>query len=225
MNSEILTVGDFSELINSFLFLHGRASGKNFIQTEYPPSAPLIKKYAASMLHTLLLDIFSEPDEKSWDSALELQDLYECRVCTAHIAQVYCKGIIPAFAQGIFGSHEPVSQNEALMYLNRAFFRDQRVLPAPMKKEGIQILSLQSFNGTVSALAKKKIVCIGDSESFLPNGIDHIAISFSELRLNPYSVSDDLSIPIFVCGENGYFNRIAANILKEYGFRSVSLVI
>lgn len=225
MNSGTVTVGDLSELINSFLLLHGRAADKNFIQTEYPPSSPLIKRYAASMLHSLLLDIFSEPDEKNWDSALELQDLYECRVCTAHIAQVYCKGIIPAFSQGVFGSHEPVSQNEALMYLNRAFFRDQRVLPPLPKKDGLQILNRQSFNETVSALAKKKIVCIGDVECSLPKGLDHIAISFSELRLNPYSVSDDLSIPIFVCGENEYFNRIAADILTEYGFRSVSLII
>lgn len=225
MNSGIVTVGDLSELINSFLFLHGCAAGKNFTQTEYPPSSPLIKRYAASMLHSLLLDIFSEPDEKNWDSALELQDLYECRVCTAHIAQVYCKGIIPSFALGVFGSHEPVSQNEALMYLNRAFFRDQRVLPPIPKKEKLKILNRQSFNEAVSTLAKKKIVYICDTESFLPNGIDHIAIPFSELRLNPYSVSNDLSIPIFICGENEYFNRIAADILTEYGFRSVSLVI
>ena len=36
------------------------------------------------------------PDLKDISKAYELTDLFDCRVCATHVAQVYCRGIMDA---------------------------------------------------------------------------------------------------------------------------------
>ena len=54
------------------------------------------RKTAAVLLHIFLLTELKEPDESDISGASILRDLYDCRVCVNHIAQVYLKGIMEA---------------------------------------------------------------------------------------------------------------------------------
>lgn len=55
---------------------------------------PLTRRSAAVILHRFLLKVLAEKDEEDISCAKELRDLYDCRVCVNHIAQVYAKGIM-----------------------------------------------------------------------------------------------------------------------------------
>ena len=59
---------------------------------------PLLRKNAARILHMYMLKVLKEPDEAtdgpSWKV---LRDIFDCRVCANHVAQVYDKGIMDGF--------------------------------------------------------------------------------------------------------------------------------
>ena len=56
----------------------------------------LNKKTAARIIHNFMQKELNIPDSPDIEKAKELLDLYTCRVCTNHIAQVYVKNIMPA---------------------------------------------------------------------------------------------------------------------------------
>lgn len=49
---------------------------------------------AAVMLHKYLLEVAGIPDLEDISAAAVLKDLYDCRKCVNHIAQVYLRGIM-----------------------------------------------------------------------------------------------------------------------------------
>ncbi len=51
---------------------------------------------AALMLHKYLLEVAGIPDLEDISAAAVLKDLYDCRKCVAHIAQVYLRGLMTA---------------------------------------------------------------------------------------------------------------------------------
>ena len=79
---------------------------------------PLDRKTAAKTVHEYLLNTMAEADSDHWKKAEALKDLYDCRTCAAHIAQVYVKGIMaashngaePVFAGSTLISHEEAAQ-------------------------------------------------------------------------------------------------------------------
>lgn len=54
----------------------------------------ILRKDAARILHLYLKKISHIKDEENISKASVLKDLYDCRVCADHIAQVYLKGIM-----------------------------------------------------------------------------------------------------------------------------------
>ena len=56
------------------------------------------RKSAATLIHIFLREVLKEPDEASdGPSRRVLRDIYDCRVCANHVAQVYDKGIMDAY--------------------------------------------------------------------------------------------------------------------------------
>jgi len=86
---------------------------------------PMDRRHVAKSVHEYLLNTLGEKDEENWDSAKELQDLYDCRVCVTHIAQVYVKGIMPALLPDdkIWGTREPVDSEELAEIVSRLIYR------------------------------------------------------------------------------------------------------
>ena len=58
------------------------------------PDDYITRKAAARIIHHTLLYLLDEIDVSDIRPANALVDLYDCRTCVLHIAQVYCKGIM-----------------------------------------------------------------------------------------------------------------------------------
>lgn len=78
------------------VFLRGRREGWLEAEDELFAMHPIARKNIARILHMYLLKVKGIPDLKNIDPAHELKDLYDCRVCANHVAQIYCRGIMPA---------------------------------------------------------------------------------------------------------------------------------
>ena len=61
---------------------------------------------AALMLHKYLLEVAGIPDLEDISAAAVLKDLYDCRKCVAHIAQVYLRGLMTAVRYPLPGGKE-----------------------------------------------------------------------------------------------------------------------
>lgn len=56
----------------------------------------ITRKNIARIIHMYLLKQKRIPDLQDISKAFELRDLYDCRVCANHVAQIYLRGIIGA---------------------------------------------------------------------------------------------------------------------------------
>ncbi len=107
------------------------------ILSDIPKEVDITKKQAAIIAHEYIKKILHIEDEDDITAANQLRDLYDCRVCAHHIAQVYCKGImgamIDATAAGthelpmLFGVNEPLSEAEASTIAERISFLYENV--------------------------------------------------------------------------------------------------
>ncbi len=131
------------------LLEYGRQRGWLEPQDLLEAEKPLLRRQAARILHEFLRKECGEADEADWGSAGELADLYDCRVCVNHVAQVYAKGImgpvscsmegvretserVPEENQEkikIFGMEKKVSHREAAVITARALDRKRRRKP------------------------------------------------------------------------------------------------
>ena len=78
------------------IFIRGRRAGWLEAEDELDPEQDIARKQQARILHMYLLKEKKIPDLKDISKAYELKDLFDCRVCANHVAQVYCRGIMDA---------------------------------------------------------------------------------------------------------------------------------
>lgn len=95
-------------------------------QDESHPENPLNRQTAARILHEFLRIECGLDDLQNVSSATKLKDLYTCRVCTNHIAQVCARGFMhPQEIQTsekeeqIFNHLEVMKKSEALEILQK----------------------------------------------------------------------------------------------------------
>ena len=84
------------------------------------PDEPVERRSVAEILHNYIRIILQIKDEEDIKEAYILKDLFDCRVCANHIAQVYLKGIMDATdvdGLHIFNVFGKVSEEEAEKYL------------------------------------------------------------------------------------------------------------
>lgn len=86
---------------------------------------PLLRKNAARIIHEFMRLELREADLEDVSSANKLRDLYDCRVCTKHVMQVYAKGIMEGYYASdtlyLFGMNEFVSKTEMSEIMTRIF--------------------------------------------------------------------------------------------------------
>lgn len=70
--------------------------------------SPLTKKIAARILHEFMLRIMGLKD-LDWGDAVNLKDIYDCRVCANSVAQVVRRGLMKESRPSIFGMDEVLS--------------------------------------------------------------------------------------------------------------------
>lgn len=79
---------------------------------ERHPQAPLNRQTAARIIHMFLLIECGLQDLSDITPATNLKDLYTCRACANHIAQVYCRGIMGANEDSFFNHLELMTGRE-----------------------------------------------------------------------------------------------------------------
>ncbi len=79
------------------------------------------RRNAARIIHEFLRVQCGEADEKNWREAEKLTDLYHCKVCAKHVAQVYLKGIMPAKEETRFQLLSSIDEAEAKGIVSRMF--------------------------------------------------------------------------------------------------------
>lgn len=77
------------------VFGRGRKEGWLDAEDEVFKDKPITRKNAARICHMYLLKV-SKINDLDICGAEKLKDLYDCRVCANHIAQVYLRGIMDA---------------------------------------------------------------------------------------------------------------------------------
>lgn len=70
------------------------------------------RRNAARIVHEFLRIELKEQDERNIRKANVLTDLYDCKVCANHIAQVYLKGIMPSKEPTRFQLLMKIDENE-----------------------------------------------------------------------------------------------------------------
>lgn len=134
-----ISVGDFvsrlfaikhKEIAQDKLLRYGHFRGWLEDSDERFPQAPLNRQTAARIIHQFMKIECGLSDLSDITPALVLKDLYTCRVCTNHIAQVYTRKIMKGEPDLSSGSDSPsiffnhlalVSESEALKILEELF--------------------------------------------------------------------------------------------------------
>ena len=117
----MITVGEFASrlfgllkkpLELSDLLRFGHFRGWLEDSDEAHPEAALNRQTAARITHEFMRIELNIPDLADISPAAKLKDLYTCRVCANHIAQLYCRGIMDAKKE------EPDSTDSSVLFFN-----------------------------------------------------------------------------------------------------------
>lgn len=128
MDNRNITVLEFVSMLMPVenVLEYGRTKGWLEDEDQRFPHNLLNRRTAARILHQFMKIEKNIPDETDISKAEELKDLYTCRVCANHIAQMYVKGIMNACEtefEGqivtIFNHLELVTEAEALSYIKK----------------------------------------------------------------------------------------------------------
>ncbi len=88
--------GSAASLTLCELLRYGHFRGWLEDSDERHPESMLNRQTAARIIHQFMVVELHVPDSTDISAAEKLRDLYTCRVCANHIAQVYARGIMGA---------------------------------------------------------------------------------------------------------------------------------
>ena len=117
-----ISIGDFIRLLKDSYDMED-VSFESFRKRgwiEEEAEEMLDRRTAAMLIHLFMRDMLGIEDIRNINEAYKLRDLFDCRVCAGHIAQVYLRGIIDAEMIGdmyIFDSFRGVTSEEALGWI------------------------------------------------------------------------------------------------------------
>ena len=185
------------------------------------------RKTAARILHQFMRFELHEPDESNISHASKLQDLYDCRICTGHIIQVYVKGLMDGYLNAnnrlIFGMNDVISNKEAIQIVKRLWDSKYRY----QKKSDFMPSNIITISHDIAMLqlrAEKGILLIDvrpTHEFEKSHMADASNIPLTEILKNPYTVSPQRDKKIFLYCSEGYQSNIAAQCLLDAGYEKV----
>lgn len=220
---EYVTVRQFVGLLEKIG--NDAGTGRMDYDAAQQPEELINRRTAAGLIHDALLRA-GETDEEQTDAALCLKDLYACRTCVNHIAQVYVKSIMKEWDDGIFGVDELITYREAEDMLQRAADRQLRRKPKPPARAGWTTILWPEAEQMLRADRRILLVDVRSGEEY---GQGHrkgsINVPLQVLFRNPYCVCADRAAVLFLYCSRGYMSRIAAGLLAEAGYQKVYVVL
>ena len=124
--------GSTASLILSELLRYGHFRGWLEDSDERHPETLLNRQTAARIIHQFMVVELHVPDIADISAAEKLRDLYPCRVCANHIAQVYVRGIMGA--EEISEVSVATQNNLIFNHLGRMSYREVQKIISSIKK-------------------------------------------------------------------------------------------
>lgn len=182
---------------------------------------PIERRTAAKVVHAFLRLEWGEADEADWGAAGRLKDLYDCRVCANHVAQVYAKGIMTALSGDVFGMREALGREEAAEIAKR--LTDRRRRRPPLGTGADSVPSRRLTRGQALALTREDaraiLVDVRSREAYAKGHLDGaVNVPLSVLLEDPDAVTADRTVPLLLYCDGGYRSEAAAGRLAEAGF-------
>lgn len=153
-DDEEITVGEFVEMVwglrtgcggvtlgeeasasltQSELLRYGHFRGWLEDSDERYPESFLNRQTAARIIHQFMVVELHMSDVADISAAEKLRDLYTCRVCANHIAQVYARGIMGA--EEVLSSDAAATQSILIFnHLGRMSYREVQKIISSIKK-------------------------------------------------------------------------------------------
>lgn len=203
------------------LWRRGMEKGWLEEQERLEAEKPIERRTAAKIAHMFLRREWGEADEADWGAAKRLKDLYDCRVCANHVAQVYAKGIMAALSGEVFGMREALGREEAVEIAKR--LTDRRRRRPPLGTETDSAPSRWLTRGRALALAagdaRAILVDVRSREAYAKGHLDGaVNVPLSVLLEDPDAVTADRTALLLLYCDGGYQSEAAAGRLAEAGF-------
>lgn len=182
---------------------------------------PIERRMAAKIVHEFLRRECGEADEADWGAARRLKDLYDCRTCVNHVAQVYAKGIMAGLSEDVFGMREDLQMEEAAEIAERLTDRKRRRPPLDAGKGGVlsRSISLEQALALTRGDSGAVLVDVRTKEAYAREHLNGaVNIPFSVILEDPGAVTADQAALLLLYCDGGYQSEIAANRLAEAGY-------
>lgn len=220
-----LTVGQFAGMLEKIVYHADKGTGRVVYDVPQLPEEFIKRRTAAGMIHQALL-CAGEEDEESIEAALCLKDLHTCRTCVSHIAQVYVKGIMTEWSDGVFGTEGQITYKEAAEILQRVTNRQLRRKPELSVRIGWTTIMWQEAEQMLKEDRRILLVDVRSEEEYeQEHRKGSINVPLKTLFRNPYCVCTDRAAVLFLYCQRGYKSRIAAGLLAQAGYGNVYVIL
>lgn len=185
-------------------------------------SNPIERRSAARIVHEVLLTEISERNEVEWSAAEKLRDLYSCRTCVMHIAQVYVKGIMLGREDNVFDVKGNMTVSEAEAVVVRMLDRNKRI--PQTKDEAYKSKMLHPDEAWEMMLnnSSSMLIDVRTYEEYKQGHIEEsICIPLNDLANNPFAVCARKDTPIILYCQKGYKSTLAAQSLIDAGYSKI----
>ncbi len=185
-------------------------------------SNPIERRSAARIVHEALVTEFGEQDEREWSAAEKLRDLYACRTCVVHIAQVYVKGIMLGREQDVFDGEGSLTRAEAAAIVARMLDKEQRI-----HLTGGRVLQSKHLTPDEAWMLMlhdhtAMIVDVRTHEDYAAGHLQgSICIPLQDVSNNPFSICTRKDTPLILYCQRGYKSSVAAQVLVDAGYSKV----
>lgn len=180
------------------------------------------RRSVARIVHEILLVEIKEKDEDDWSAAGTLNDLYSCRTCVMHIAQVYVKGIMQGSDSNLFDLKGSITGVEAAVVVSRMLDKKQRTPKTDGIKTKIINLSLDEARNLMLNDNMIRLVDVRTNEEYKNGHMEgSVCIPLINIYKNPFLVCENRNTPIILYCQKGYKSNIAAQLLLDAGYSKV----
>lgn len=182
---------------------------------------PMERRTAARIVHDFLLEL-GEKDEKDWSVAKKLSDLYQCKTCVIHVAQVYAKGIMAEAEGDLFHPEMLLSKVDAQNICERIFDKTARILVIENTAVNFSVISYKELKVLMYNDSKSMLIDVRSTEEYEAGHIHgSISIPIRKIIQNPFIVNDKKNTVIIFYCQRGYQSKLAAQFLVEAGYKNV----